>query len=163
MLSVLAYRQAGAMIRVACVRAGVEVIEINPAYTSVIGAVNHAQSHGVSVHIGVASAIARRGLGFTERTPRGTAIIPVRNGGHLTFALPVRNRARHGWSYWASVRRKPIATHAAYYPSGGGKKPPALLSSLAQTMCSYRHLQVPILQVNRLGVRNPDVWFAVPF
>ena len=105
MLSALAYRQAGAMIRAACFRAGVEVIEINPAYTSVVGAVNHAQVRGVSVHIGAACAIARRGLGFTERPPRSTAIIPVRNGGPLTLALPVRNRARHVWSYWAGVRR----------------------------------------------------------
>ena len=33
----------------ACFRAGVEVIEVNPAYTSVIGAVNYAQVKGISV------------------------------------------------------------------------------------------------------------------
>ena len=162
-LSALAYRQAGAMIRAACFRAGVEVIEINPAYTSVVGAVNHAQVRGVSVHIGAACAVARRGLGFSERTPRSTAIIPVRNGGLLTLALPVRNRARHVWSYWAGVRRKLIAAHVAHYRSGGGKKPPAPLSSLPQTVCSYRHLQARILQANRPGDRNPDVWPDVPF
>jgi IS605 OrfB family transposase len=48
----------------ACFRAGVEVIEVNPAYTSVIGAVNHAQAKGISVHMGAAFAIARRGLGW---------------------------------------------------------------------------------------------------
>lgn len=163
MLSALAYRQAGAMIRAACFRAGVEVIEINPAYTSVQGAVIHAQVRGVSVHIGAAWAVARRGSGFTERTPRSTAIIPVRNGGHLTLDLPERNRARHVWSYWANVRRKLIAAHVAHFRSGGGKKPPAPLSSLPQTVCSYRHLQVRPLQANCPGDRNPDVWTDVPF
>ena len=163
MLSALAYRQAGAMIRAACFRAGVEVIEVNPAYTSVIGAVNHAQVRGVSVHIGAACSIARRGLAFSERTPRRTAIIPVRNGGHGTLVLPARNRARHVWSYWAAVRRKFIAAHVAHYRSGGGKKPPAPLSSLLQTACSYRHLQVRSLQANRPVDRDPDVWLDVPF
>ena len=163
MLSALAYRQAGAMIRAACFHASVEVIKINPAYTSVIGAVSRAQVRGVSVHIGAACIIARRSSGFTERTPCSTAIVPVCNGGHLTLALPVRNRARHVWSRWASVRRNRSATHTAYYRSGVGKKPPAPLSSLAQTVCSYRYLQVRLLQANRLGDRNPDVWFDVPF
>ena len=163
MMSALAYRQAGAMIRAASFRAGVEVIEINPAHTSVIGAVNYAQQRGVSVHIGAACSIARRGLAFSERTPRSTAIIPVRNGGHGTLTLPVRNRARHVWSYWAAIRRKLIAAHVAHYRSGGGKKPPAPLSSLPQTACSYRHLQVRSLQANRSVDRAPDVWSDVPF
>ena len=56
-----------AMIHASCFRSGIEVIEINPAYTSVIGAVNYAQQYGISVHQGAATAIARRGLGFSER------------------------------------------------------------------------------------------------
>lgn len=163
MLSALAYRQAGAMIRAACFRAGVEVIEIQPQYTSVIGAVNYAQERGVSVHMGAACAIARRSLGFIERTPRSTAVIPVRNGGHRTLALPERNRARHVWSYWAGVRRILQATHVAFCRSDGLKKPPAPLSSLPQTVCSYRHLQVKPLQANRPGDRAVDVWSDVPF
>jgi hypothetical protein len=54
----------------ACFRAGVEVVQVvkmvkmvkvNPAYTSVIGAVNYARSKGISTHPGAAYAIARRG------------------------------------------------------------------------------------------------------
>ena len=66
-LSALAYRHAAEMIKAACFRTGVEVIEVNPAYSSVIGAVNHAQQHGISVHLGAAVALARRGLGLSER------------------------------------------------------------------------------------------------
>jgi hypothetical protein len=42
-------------------RAGVAVIEINPAYMSVIGAVNYAQELGISIHLAAAIAFARRG------------------------------------------------------------------------------------------------------
>ncbi len=163
LLSALAYKQAGAMIRAACFRAGAEVIEINPAYTSVIGAVNHAQVHGVSGHIGAACAIARRGLGLSERTPRATAIIPVRNGSHLTLDLPVRNRTRHVWSYWAAVRARLTAAHVAHYRSGALNKPPAPLSSLPPAVCSYRHLRVRPPHANRPDDCSPDVWPDVPF
>ena len=92
MLSALAYRQAGAMIRAACFHASVEVIKLNPAYTSVIGAVSHAQVRGVSVHMGSACIIARRSSGFTERTPRSTAIIPVSQVDQRRTGLEHRQR-----------------------------------------------------------------------
>ncbi len=47
MLSSFAYKKAGASIKSGSVRAGVEVMEVNPANTSVIGAVNHARSKGI--------------------------------------------------------------------------------------------------------------------
>ena len=40
MLSSFAFRKTAASIKSACFRAGVEVVELKPAYTSVIGAVN---------------------------------------------------------------------------------------------------------------------------
>jgi len=63
MLSSFACNQTASSIKAACFRAGVQVMEVNPAYTSVIGAVNHAQTKGISVHQGAAFAIARRGSG----------------------------------------------------------------------------------------------------
>jgi hypothetical protein len=39
----------------------VKAVKVNPAYTSVIGAVNYARSKGISTHPGAAYAIARRG------------------------------------------------------------------------------------------------------
>jgi IS605 OrfB family transposase len=59
LLSSFVFSKVAAGLRSACLRAGVEVIEVNPAYTSVIGAVNHAQRRGISVHQGAACAIAR--------------------------------------------------------------------------------------------------------
>ena len=127
-LSSFACSKTSEAIHSACFRCGVEVIEINPAYTSVIGAVNFAQQHGISVHLGAASAIARRGLSFSERPTVCSGIVPVRNGGHVTFALPVRNRAKHVWSFWSGVRTKLKAAHVAHFRSGQAKVNPAPLA-----------------------------------
>lgn len=123
MLSSFACRQITSHLKAACFRAGVEVIEVNPACTSVIGSVNHAQRHGISVHQGAALAVARRGLGFSERPPQRAAIVPVRHGGHITFTLPARNRAKHVWSYWADIRKKLKAVHVAHFRSGEASAP----------------------------------------
>lgn len=115
MLSSFACNQVVASIKAAAFRAGVEVIEVNPAYTSVIGSVNHAQKRGVSVHMGAAVAIARRGLGLSENPSVRAGLVPVRDGGHVTFELPVRNRSKHVWSYWAQIRKHQKAAHVAHY------------------------------------------------
>lgn len=127
MLSSFAYNQTICMIRSAAFKAGVEVIEVNPAFTSVIGAVNHAQQHGISVHLGAALALARRGLGLSERPTVQQAFAPARNGGHVTFELPARNRSKHVWSLWSGTRTRLKAAHAAHFRSGEAKKPPAPL------------------------------------
>ena len=58
MLSSFAWKQTIQCLKAAAFRAGVEIIEINPAYTSTIGAVNFAARSGISVHQGAAVAIA---------------------------------------------------------------------------------------------------------
>jgi hypothetical protein len=128
MLSYFACNQVASGIKSAAFRAGVEVIEVNPAYTSVIGASNYAQKHGIAVHQGAAFAIARRGLGLSERPTVRTGCAPVRNGGHVTFDLPVRNRSKHVWSYWSNVRTCLKAAHAAHFRCGDHKRPPPPLS-----------------------------------
>ncbi len=47
MLSSLAYAAIQTMLRRRAARAGVELVEVNPAYTSVIGRVNYAQRYGL--------------------------------------------------------------------------------------------------------------------
>ncbi|VVM08185.1 hypothetical protein MAMC_02006 [Methylacidimicrobium cyclopophantes] len=127
LLSSFAYRKTAAFLNAAAFRHGVEIIEVEPVYTSVIGAVNFARRQGISVHQGAAYAVARRGLGLSERPAVREAVVPTRNGGHVTFALPVRNRAKHVWSFWAGVRTRLKAAHAAHARSGGLRKPPAPL------------------------------------
>lgn len=137
-LSALAYRQFDQLLKGACFRAGVEVIEVNPAYTSVIGAINHAQVRGVSIHQGAACAIARRGLEKRRNeaeAPRGSvmrdgAYVPTRNGGHVTIRLPARNRRKHVWSQWAGARRNLCAALEVQYRCGRGNRDPPPLSQL---------------------------------
>ena len=116
-ISSFAYAQTQLMLRARCFRAGVEVMEVNPAYTSTIGAVNYAQRYGISVHQAAALVIARRGMGLRER-PVKRIITPVRNGYHVTLSLPARNREKHVWSQWAVIRKRLKAVHAAHARSG---------------------------------------------
>ncbi|MGH6814648.1 MAG: hypothetical protein ACREC6_02995, partial [Hyphomicrobiaceae bacterium] len=135
-LSGFAYAKIGAGLHSAAFRRGIEVIAVNPAYTSIIGAVNYARRLGLSVHCAAAFAIARRGLRLAERPAVRLAVSPVRNGGHVAFALPAspraalacpreqrasalpedvlpraRTRTKHVWSFWSSVRRRLAAAH----------------------------------------------------
>lgn len=127
MISSFAYGKVISGLKSAAFRAGVEVIEVNPAFTSVIGAVNHAQIKGISVHQGAAYAVARRGLGFSERPTVRQAFVPARNGDHVTFALPARNRAKPVWSFWSKVRKSLKAAHVAHFRSGAATADPAPL------------------------------------
>ena len=115
MLSSLSYNKIKQGIHSAAYRWGIEVIEVNPAYTSTIGAVNYAKSYGVSIHQGAAFAIARRGAGFRERPiPAAEATVPTARGDHATYPLPVRNRGKHVWSFWSNVRKIQKAVLAAH-------------------------------------------------
>ncbi|CAB4242536.1 transposase [Methylacidimicrobium sp. AP8] len=162
-LSSFAYAKTIAMLKAASFRAGVEVVEINPAYTSVIGAVNHARRHGIGSHQGAAYAIARRGLGLSERPSVREAVVPTRNGGHLTFALPARNRAKHVWSFWADVRKRLKAAHAAHARSGGNRLPPAPLLPKARALGATRTLPAKPRHANRRQHCSADVLDDLPW
>jgi len=136
MLSRFAYRQTLQYLQAAAFRAGIEVMAVNPAYTSTIGAVNYAARLGISIHQGAAIAIARRGLGLSERPAVGVAQLPSRVGGHVTLFLPARNRSRHVWSLWSEVSRRIRATLAAsvqLLPATRGSTPVSLCH---QTPCA---------------------------
>lgn len=136
MLSSFAFNKTGASLKSACFRTGVEVIEINPAYTSVIGAVNHARSKGIPTHQGAAYAIARRGLGMSERPTCRVPVVPARKGGQVTFALPVRNRAKHVWSFWSSVKTRLKAALQAHLRCGANPMAPPPRPRVNPAMCA---------------------------
>jgi IS605 OrfB family transposase len=159
LISSFAYCKILSSIKAAAFRHGVEVIEVNPAYTSVIGAVNFAHRGGISVHQGAALAIARRGLGLSERPTVREAVVPTRNGGHVTFALPARNRAKHVWSFWADVRARLRAAHAAQVRLGT----PTPRIPQTQSVCAHRTLPVGFRHANRSQHRSGSVLEDVPF
>ncbi|BDG61576.1 IS200/IS605 family accessory protein TnpB-related protein [Caldinitratiruptor microaerophilus] len=110
-LSHFAYASFHALLIARAEREGVEVITVNPAFTSVIG--KFMARYGLSPHAAAAVAIARRGLRFGERLRSGNA-----------RPLPARNRGRHAWGDWRrilpGVRGRKL-THALYEcPSEGG-------------------------------------------
>ena len=55
-------------------REGVEVHQVNPAFSSVIGRVKFMERYGFSVHQAAALVLARRLLGCSERFPRRRVI-----------------------------------------------------------------------------------------
>jgi IS605 OrfB family transposase len=163
MLSSFACNKVISSIKAAAFRCGAEVIEVNPAYTSVIGAVNHAQVKGISVHMGAAVAIARRGLGLSERVPKRTAAIaPMRNGGHVTFCVPARNRQKHVWQHWGKVRASLKAAHVAHGRSGLSQGSPAPLSPAMRALGATRPFSVQSREANRPQRGSADVLDDVP-
>ncbi len=149
MLSSFACNKVISNIKAAAFRRGIEVIEVNPAYTSVIGAVNHAQVKGISVHMGAALSIARRGLGLSEKPPKREVIAPTRNGGHVTFCVPARNRSKHVWSHWGKIRTTLKAAHVAHGRSGEPKGKPAPLAPARQSLRANRPVTVQSREANR--------------
>lgn len=97
MLSSLAYNQIKDVIKARGFDNGIEVLEVNPAYTSVIGFWKFATRYGISSHQAAALVIARRALRLSE--------LPNRQDYNAT-QLPVKDACVHVWSYWRKVVRK---------------------------------------------------------
>ena len=69
MLSSFSYGKLKAYFLSRGYREGVEVHQVNPAFSSVIGRVKFMERYGLSVHQAAALALARRLLGCSERIP----------------------------------------------------------------------------------------------
>jgi len=113
MLSGFAYAEFYSLMVSRCEREGVELLLVNPAWTSLIGLVKFARGYGLSSHQAAAVAIGRRGMG-----PRGKMCrhedkdachcSPVPKGlterlatkARTALPLPARIRGRHVWSDW---------------------------------------------------------------
>jgi IS605 OrfB family transposase len=131
MLSSLAYNQIKSHLKGRAWREGVEVVEVNPAFTSVIGRVKFSRRYGLSVHQAAAFVIGRRHLKASEKVPRHLEEIPDGKEGCVALSLPARNRGKHVWSIWRIISRKlktAIATHfrAMKNRSSSSKPAPAI-------------------------------------
>ena len=74
MLSSFSYGKVKAYFISRGYREGVEVHQVNPAYSSVIGRVKFMERYGLSVHQAAALVLARRSLGCSERVPSPTGL-----------------------------------------------------------------------------------------
>ena len=115
MLSSFAYSSILTHIRSRADKHGVEVKEVNPAYTSIIGRVKFAKRYGLSIHHAAAFVIARRSLKFSEKPPSSIKDIPDGKGGHVALPLPARNRGEHVWTFWRRFGKKISAALAAHF------------------------------------------------
>ena len=123
MLSSFSYGKVKAYFISRGYRQGVEVHQVNPAFSSVIGRVKFMERYGLSVHQAAALALARRSLGFSERIPR-RLVCPVGNGVHIAFTVPARKRVKHVWTYWGAVSRQLRPALAAQHRLGKRRRRP---------------------------------------
>jgi IS605 OrfB family transposase len=133
-LSGFAYAAFHAIILARSYDAGIRLLHVNPAYTSVIGRHTVADRYGLSRHQAAACVIGRRGMQLTERPTR-------RLGDHVTVPLPERNRGKHVWSFWRQVARREAALRAHGRPG-----PPGVRSSPAPAPGSRRSAAWPVIQ-----------------
>ena len=115
MLSSFAYKAIILGIKFRAFRFGVEVQEVNPAFTSIIGRVKFSKRYGLSVHGSAALCVGQRFLGISEKVPRHQAEIADGKGGHVTLLLPVRNRGEHVWTSWRRILKKLPAVLVAHF------------------------------------------------
>ena len=123
MLSSFSYGRVKACFLSRGIRQGVEVQQVNPAFSSVIGRVKFMERYGLSVHQAAALALARRLLGCSERIPR-RRVCPVGNGVQVAFTVPARKRVKHVWTYWGAVLGQLRPALAAQHRLGKRKRRP---------------------------------------
>ena len=123
MLSSFSYGKVKAYFISRGYRQGVEVNQVNPAYSSVVGRVKFMERYGLTVHQAAALVLARRLLGCSERIPRRW-VAPIGNGVHIAFTVPVRKRVKHVWTYWGAVSRQLRPALAAQHRLGKRRRRP---------------------------------------
>ena len=123
MLSSLSYGKIKAFLLSRGYRQGVEVRQVNPAFSSVIGRVKFMERYGLSVHQAAALALARRLLGCSERIPC-RRVCPVGNGVQVAFSVPARKRVKHVWTYWGAVLGQLRPALAAQHRLGRRRRRP---------------------------------------
>ena len=74
-----------------CRRFGVELVKVNPAFTSIIGMIKFMSKYGLNSGTSAAMTIARRAMNLSEKMPS-------------CLATP-EDEARHVWSAWNKVAR----------------------------------------------------------
>ena len=94
MLSSFAYSKFGDLVESKAQRAAIEVIEINPAYSSLIGLIKYMSLYGLNSATTAALVLARRSQRLSDRLPRVL----------YAFLSPVDDN-KHVWTYWARIAK----------------------------------------------------------
>ena len=123
MLSSFSYARVRACFLSRGLPQGVEVYQVNPAFSSVIGRVKFMERYGLSVRQAAALVLARRFLGCSEGIPR-QLVAPSGNGVHVAFTVPARKRVKHVWTLWGCVLGQLRPVLAAQYRLGRRRRQP---------------------------------------
>ena len=123
MLSSFSYGKIKAYFLSRGYRQGVEVKQVNPAFSSIVGRVKFMERYGLTVHQAAALVLARRLLGCSERIPRRW-VCPVGNGVQVAFTVPARKRVKHVWTYWGAVSGQLRLALAAQHRLGKRRRRP---------------------------------------
>ena len=123
MLSSFSYGMVKAYFLSRGYRQGVEVHQVNPAFSSIIGRVKFMERYGLSVHQAAALVLARRFLGCSERIP-SLRVCPVGNGVHVAFFVPARKRVKHVWTLWGAISGQLRPALAAQHRLGRRRRLP---------------------------------------
>ena len=122
MLSSLAYSKIIELVKSRSFDKGIEVIEVNPAYTSKIGKLKYQNQYKLTTHQAAAFVIARRGLLSYEKVVKvknkdnslKDKIITIINkektisnqlSKYYSFDLPVRTNQRKDNVYWKEIEQ----------------------------------------------------------
>jgi IS605 OrfB family transposase len=112
MLSAFTYRRFAQVLAARAIDAGIEVITVNPAYSSKIGRQKYARRYGLSVHMAAAFVLARRAI---EKMEPSTGIEPVLSAlPKRCFTTKLRRHFRACWRYSGDARHPYRARHSPF-------------------------------------------------
>ncbi len=132
-LSQFAYKKFFDLVKGKAAKMGVEVISVNPAYSSLIGLVKFRGYLQLTSHEMAALSLARRGLHFSERPKQKVTLGSTVSTADLSSKIASfkqGRKTRHVWSFWsffkksdpqviksakAGIRKKSMNPH---YPKG---------------------------------------------
>lgn len=100
-INLMAYRKLRSLLLNKCLKRGVRLRIVNPAYTSVIANWKYKKRFGVSIHSAASYVIARRGFGFKDKIPFGIDCI-LRSGEAISWTT---KRCKHYWSKWNFINK----------------------------------------------------------
>ena len=105
MLTNFAYSKFLKLLKARCFKLGVQVIEVNPAYSSWIGLIKFMSMYGLNSATSAALVLARRGMYLSERLPAKSAYQGT-------------EPRKHVWSDWQSVAKlaKGSSRHSFFQP-----------------------------------------------
>ena len=121
MLSSFSYGKIKAYFISRGYRQGVEVKQVNPAFSSIVGRVKFMERYGLTVHQAAALVLARRLLGCSERIPRRW--VCSRRQWRSGRPVPVRKRVKHVWTYWGAVSGAAETGACSAAPAGEAETP----------------------------------------